>query len=239
MMVNLWKNTEIVVAHYNEDIDRLRPYANNVIIYHKWNEKEPRFQVKKWIKLKNIWREWHTYLYHIINNYGKLADITVFLQWWMDDQLKKKVVYEKLERYEKETKKYWFSTRRMRFMRKRNPQIRYRWKFKKMIENWTIIKAKESFESFYENIFHEKQPYFIPHFICWNFWVTREKIQNRSLPFYENIIKYFVNENPEEWHYLERLWFKIFNSKLHVHYLIKIIADPFVFLSTIKKRLKS
>jgi hypothetical protein len=29
---------DIVIAHYNEDIEWLRPYAENVIIYHKGDE---------------------------------------------------------------------------------------------------------------------------------------------------------------------------------------------------------
>jgi hypothetical protein len=29
---------EIVIAHYNEDLERLKPYADQVIIYHKGNE---------------------------------------------------------------------------------------------------------------------------------------------------------------------------------------------------------
>jgi thioesterase domain-containing protein len=32
---NIFNNVEIVVAHYNEDIDRVRPYADYTIIYHK------------------------------------------------------------------------------------------------------------------------------------------------------------------------------------------------------------
>ena len=237
-MDKLWKDVEIVVAHYNEDIEWIKPYANNVTIYHKWSEESPRFPVKRRIKLKNVWREGHTYLYHIINNYNSLANITIFLQWWIEDQIKKKVMYANLEKYVWETKRYWFSTRRMRFMWKRNPQIKYRWKFKKMINNWKIKRAEQSFDVFYKNIFGKEQPYFIPYFICWNFWVKKKAIQNRSLCFYEKIIQYFVHNNPEEWHYLERLWFEIFNPRLQFHYFIKILKDPFVFLSTLKKRLK-
>jgi hypothetical protein len=32
------QNFEIVIAHYNEDLERIKPYAKQVIIYHKGNE---------------------------------------------------------------------------------------------------------------------------------------------------------------------------------------------------------
>ena len=54
--------------------------------------------IKEVIKLKNIGREGHTYLSHIINNYDKLADITIFLPGSADSSNKynrsKKLVYK-------------------------------------------------------------------------------------------------------------------------------------------------
>ena len=126
---SLFKNVDIIVAHYSEDIDWVKPYADYVTIYHKWKEDKPRFPVKKRIKIENVWREWETYLQHIINNYDNLADITIFLQWWMHDQLDNKVAYRDLEEYVKEVKKYWFSTSRTRFILRKNPQIVFSWKF--------------------------------------------------------------------------------------------------------------
>jgi hypothetical protein len=32
------KEVEFIIAHYNEDIERLKPYAENAIVYHKGNE---------------------------------------------------------------------------------------------------------------------------------------------------------------------------------------------------------
>lgn len=225
---NTFRNVDIVVAHYSEDIEWLKPYAKYVTIYHKWKEDKPRFPVKKWVKIENVWREWETYLQHIINNYDNLADITIFLQWWMHDQLDNKVAYKNLEEYIKEVKKYGFSTSRTRIVFRKNPQIVFVWKAKEQYNNWSMSHAEDSFADFYKKIFGEPQPLIFPCFFCANFAVTREKIQARSKKFYENIHKYLARHvNPEEWHYLERLWFRNFNDKLNFHYLLKVLVWPF------------
>lgn len=66
----------LVVARYNEDLSWLEKFQDkNVYIYNKGND-----EIQDSIKLPNIGREAHTYLTHIINNYDKLDDITIFSQ---------------------------------------------------------------------------------------------------------------------------------------------------------------
>lgn len=227
---NLFKNIEIVVAHYSEDIDWVKPYADYVTIYHKWKEDKPRFPVKKRIKIENVWREWETYLQHIINNYDNLADITIFLQWWMLDQLDNRLAYWDLKEYVEEVKKYWFSTRRMRFEFRKNPQIVFSWKFKKWYDNWEIRHSKNSFAKFYKKIFWAPQPLILPCFFAANYAVAKDIIRKRPKKFYEKIHEHLIDHsNPEEWHYLERLWFKVYNDKLNFHYLKKILLNPFIW----------
>jgi hypothetical protein len=209
-------------------LERLRPYAKYAIIYHKWKESWPRFPVKRWIKIENVGREGETYLQHIINNYNNLADITIFLQWWMHDQLYNNLAYWNLEKYVKEVKKYWFSTSRMWLVFRKNPQIVFSWKLKEQYVNWSMRHAKDSFAEFYKKIYWESQPLIFPCFFCANFAVTKEKICKRPKKFYEKIHNYLLDHlNPEEWHYVERFWYKIFNDKLNFHYLLKILIWPF------------
>jgi hypothetical protein len=72
------KKIDLVVARYNEKLDWLKdvPKNINIIIYNKGLED----LTQTFIKLPNIGRESHTYLYHIITNYNNLADITIFSQ---------------------------------------------------------------------------------------------------------------------------------------------------------------
>jgi hypothetical protein len=71
---------EIVISCYNENIKwldakDLEKYRDCITIYNKGPNK-----IKNSISLKNVGRESHTYLYHIINNYDNLANRTVFFQ---------------------------------------------------------------------------------------------------------------------------------------------------------------
>ena len=47
-------NIDIIIAHYNENLDWIKPYAKNVIIYHKGSDDFPKIECKKRIKLENI-----------------------------------------------------------------------------------------------------------------------------------------------------------------------------------------
>ena len=71
---------EIVVAHYREDLQWLMPSAELVTVYSKGGPDEAHAAFARQITLPNIGRESHTYLYHIVNNYDRLADVTLFTQ---------------------------------------------------------------------------------------------------------------------------------------------------------------
>ena len=66
---------KLVIAKYNEDISWAKPY--NYIIYDK---SVINVNLPNYISLPNIGREAHTYLFHIVNNYSNLDDVTVFTQ---------------------------------------------------------------------------------------------------------------------------------------------------------------
>ena len=75
-------HVEIVLSRYNEDIGWSNVYSSIRTIYDKSNESN-LLSVSTpgmLIRLPNLGRESHTYLWHIVNNYDKLADITVFSQ---------------------------------------------------------------------------------------------------------------------------------------------------------------
>jgi hypothetical protein len=69
---------ELVVARYNENLNWLRnvPPQITVSVY----DKHPDAPHDGEMRLPNIGREAHTYLHHIITNYHRLADVTVFCQ---------------------------------------------------------------------------------------------------------------------------------------------------------------
>lgn len=67
----------IVVARYNEDLKWTKQYSN-VIIYNKGGKLND--DEYKYISLKNVGREGHTYYTHIYENYDNLTDYVIFLQ---------------------------------------------------------------------------------------------------------------------------------------------------------------
>jgi len=64
-----------VVAKYNENVEWTKKLNHKVTIYDKSTN-----PIEGSIKLKNVGREGETFLYHIVNNYNNLDDVTVFLQ---------------------------------------------------------------------------------------------------------------------------------------------------------------
>ena len=72
--------TEIVIARYKENLDWLKKIKKSkdikITVY---NKGLPDIDIP-FIQLPNSGRESGTYLYHIINNYDKLADQTIFCQ---------------------------------------------------------------------------------------------------------------------------------------------------------------
>ena len=85
--INLFlsKNTiEFIISHYNEDFEYLDYLPENQIItiYYKGNKNIalPKKNLNiKIIYLKNIGKEYHTYLTHIINRYENLSKINFFI----------------------------------------------------------------------------------------------------------------------------------------------------------------
>lgn len=83
-------NFEIVISHFCEKLDWIKKIKSiNKTIYEKGNINQQNCPIYrnditldklKVIRLPNIGRESHTYLYHIVNNYKNLAEYTIFVQ---------------------------------------------------------------------------------------------------------------------------------------------------------------
>ena len=76
------KNVEVIISRHNEDISWSDMYASIRTVYDKSDE----LNVLKVgtpgsvVRVANLGRESHTYLTHIVKNYEKLAELTVFSQ---------------------------------------------------------------------------------------------------------------------------------------------------------------
>jgi hypothetical protein len=75
---------QIVIARYNEDLEWLKeePFDKYPILLYNKGPNEDFYHapnIENILTVKNVGRCDHTYLYHIIENYNNLADITIFL----------------------------------------------------------------------------------------------------------------------------------------------------------------
>ena len=75
------KKFTIVVARYKEDISLFRPFKDYLMIYNKGPDDIPQDFPRSSIKnLPNVGREGGTYVNHIVENYNKLSEYTMFIQ---------------------------------------------------------------------------------------------------------------------------------------------------------------
>ena len=86
-------NVEIIISRFNEDLNWLMEAPFNLfqyIVYNKGNnENFNKTNVKRIINIENVGKCDHTFLFHIIENYDNLANITVFFPGSLDMIYKK------------------------------------------------------------------------------------------------------------------------------------------------------
>jgi len=82
--MRIMSQKEIVVARYSEDLNWITQepfHSYPYIVYNKGTDeaftKTPN--LLRVVPLPNVGRDMHTFLYHIIENYDNLADVTIFL----------------------------------------------------------------------------------------------------------------------------------------------------------------
>ncbi|CAM9690842.1 unnamed protein product, partial [Phaeothamnion confervicola] len=205
---------ELVVAHFKEDLGWLNDLVEScplnsmflATVYEKGGsseidaDKSSQSLVQHKV-LKNVGRETHTYLSHIIENYYKLADVTAFVQGKPSDHsMTIKTDLEDLVtgRYEVNSFKYLSDWR----IEIKNFVPQYHPRIQRMLGD------------LYDDLFRTVRP----QRFCFNagamFCVTRQTIQQRPKWFYEYLIG-FVDKaiNPIHGFCFERLWELIFDKE--------------------------
>lgn len=197
---------QIVVARYDEDISYLYLFKDNIVVYNKGNDDIPtHFNT---LKLPNIGRESHTYLYHIITNYDNLADKTLFMQGRVNDH---KLL--QFDEYFNDNNLFIGreSTHDIEMLKK---DIDHSGKYLIELKKGDLKKSKYTPYEWINKIGIDISN-FTKFKMIWgaNFSISKEIIQSKSKLFYENLIKYVdYDRNPEEGHFFERSWYTIFNQ---------------------------
>lgn len=198
-------DTEFVIANYDHNLDWLTPFADRCHIYHKGNG-ATQFKFRQWENLPNVGRETHSYLYHIITNYDRLADITVFNQ----DQSDHLELCYNITDFVIHASKEEFSCKPLNTLRNWH-RISHVTKWLRELQSGYMRRAKQTIAEFWFSIFGSPHPPSVKMCLAGCFAATRKRIHRHPKEFYEKIMTYFTDHvNPEEGHYMERLWYSIF-----------------------------
>ena len=211
---------EIVVAHYNENLEWLQDFSDEVTVYSKGNLPAKGFE--RVSQLPNIGREGHTFLHHIVSRYDSLADTTLFLQgdiYAWNEGTPPHTQLSLAELRERSLSLKGISANGFGVSGRFNLWDGMQWD--KDPKRWLERRGKGMRMSdltpgqFWHFIFGTDHP----DSIAWTgsgiFAVTSETLRRHPLCFWENLLGYFeklAHANPEEGHFLERFWMSIFSA---------------------------
>ena len=214
----------MIIARYNEDINWLQEYSVDfkIFIYNKGDDLSLPIGGRI-IKLPNLGRESHTWLYHIVHNYENLSENNIFLQGRIDDL--GCMSFKNPHKYLKKINSKGFCASRYGllgpFHWKENIGIERDVRYSKDWFSGKITKSQKSFRNFAKDLFPE-----IPILVATSyggcFAVTKEAIQKHDINFYKKLLDILSkSENPLEGHFMERLWCYMFtkNSNLKISLL--------------------
>ena len=215
-MESIQKKFQIVVSRYNENIIWLKNFKEITLIYNKglYNNYLDDFQV---LQLPNYGRESHTYLTHIIENYDKLAEYTIFFQGNIKD-------HEPLSLEEYFQNKDFNGYLRNYETHLIKKPLNHFGKWKNEINNGLIKQSKKTcFEWLKELIYFDENIKEISTVWGALFSVSRNIIHKKPKIFYEHLLRYVnYHVNPEEGHFFERCWHFIFYNDYIMKEIIKV-----------------
>jgi hypothetical protein len=237
---------DIVISRYNENLEWLSEINEerfNIIVYNKGvNDNFIKTSNMTIHNLDNVGRCDHTYLYHIINNYNNLSNITIFLPGSGEIDYKLSRIKKIIELIKKYNSAIFI------------PCGGYHTNVKDEFYNFTLddwvtsdiqnrtlnpeskleLSEIRPFGKWYEHYFNDIR---ICHLTYWGiFSVDSRDILQHPIEYYQNLIKQLCNSsNPEVGHYFERAWCAVFYPMNNTLNSSDIVTN---FINNKYKRLK-
>jgi uncharacterized protein YxeA len=221
---NNFKNYEIVVSRYNEDVNWLKEYPFNhfkITCYNKGPNAPskdcitPNCNIKN---LPNVGRESHTYLHHIIENYNNLAPVTIFIPGsCVSASYKYDIFLNIIDLVHKSNNSVFYGSSFNNVqMDNYNFTIDAYYNPNGNKENQNInseqllkLSPVRPYGKWYERCFGDVVVKVVCYFGI--FAVSREHIQQHVKQRYINLMDYINDHsNPEVGHYMERSWGAVF-----------------------------
>jgi hypothetical protein len=208
---------QIVISRFMENIDwcfQGKYKQFNKIIYNKGAE----LHLPEEIPLANVGRESHTFLYHIVENYHNLADVTVFLPGSCQDATKvfttELVINKVLETKNTVLNGPYYENVAKNLADFRGPKV---WQGSNT-ENRLFMPTSACapaeiapFGNWFKHYLGEE----VAHVVCFTsiFAVSKEHILQKPLSHYKALLECVsIHSNPEEGHYFERSWQAVFGQ---------------------------
>lgn len=211
----------IVISRYNENLSWVNDDSFNkyfITCYNKGNN--DNFKINsphQVIKLDNVGKCDHTYLYHIVNNYENLSEYIIFLPGSNDvhyKNLKSKHLINHIEYYKKLVNIGTLIENNIKNKFYNFTMDHYKTTYKNNYELNKIMKTEESkikpYGKWYEHHFNDI------NINCYTWWgifaISRDIVYQHPKEYYQKFLDELSNSsNPEVGHYIERSWFAIFH----------------------------
>jgi len=225
---NSQKSVELVISRYNEDLAWLNndPFNRySVVLYNKGITDDFFIDHSKTrvVKLPNIGRESHTYLFHIVSNYDNLADLTVFFPGSVDSPNKYDrclLILKTLESHDGSIFPCYMANIYNNQKDFVIDSYELTHESNKQLNNSSEVQPSNirPFGNWYKHFFKDVQS----DCTTFNgiFAVSKENILLNPLSFYEELLHEVDQcEHPEAGHFMERSWAVIFPQMKNTLYL--------------------
>lgn len=229
-----FEDRTLIISRYNEKLEWLKnePFSNYpYIVCNKGNDssylKTENF--KKEIKINNIGKLAHTYLYYIIKDFDNLSKINIFLPNSLDDGDKMYRARKLVREIDKKNDAIDKNKIRDKYDIDKNISSLFLYDFsfpnmKNAFYNFEIdenlgmpetppskkveLSATRPFGKWYERFFGDIKT---THYCIYGiFSISKEDIKVKPKSYYEELIKEVQTSNPEQEQYFERAWEAIF-----------------------------
>ncbi|KAI4153491.1 MAG: hypothetical protein L6R39_001558 [Caloplaca ligustica] len=217
---------EIVVSHYNEDLSWLKQHNNECCIYSKGGSKNTPELPFTFTPLPNIGREGHTFLHHIVSQYDKLADVTLFVQGRIDDHVD--LTLDEMKERAMSVSPGQVRTYPFRELEHFDHWGGIPWDEYPCWKRWSSMDTQKMgatpLQLFQDYIMEsDRVPVAIGFAPGAIFAVRKETIHQHSKVYYQRLLeRMFLGDmahvNPETGHYMERFWLAMFNPDEYVQW---------------------
>lgn len=209
---------ELVVTRFQEDLSWIKELPDmfgKILIYNKGNPTDFNIPKSEVHMLPNLGMDAYVNLYHVINNYNNLADVTVFAlgsTWSCNNKtyrliktlsiLRKKtesVLYGVFTDFDHIKETYFFNIDQYEPINKEN----------KVLDSKLNVCQNRPLGKWFINHFPNEMITAVSYKGI--FAVSRSDIQKRPIEFYKKLLQDVSYPAPEAAHYLERTWKNVFS----------------------------